>query len=188
MIREVGLNRHRPHLRSRSLRVECGRFCAISLQIASKARASRTRSLAGSEKGLPNALPSQAAFAAVIGLSSHCIRPVPALKPDCACTLQRKAGSLAPFYSQRSILFSPLCGRRLRNTGMFRVFRDKKASTFSAVKTCWRSRQSGANHSLPKFPANREFNRESCKFWGPKTALHISKLYISEGNKPELST
>ena len=32
----------------------------------------------------------------------------------------------------------------------------------------WRSRQSGANLSLPKFPANREFNRESCKFWGPK--------------------
>jgi len=32
-------------------------------------------------------------------------------------------------------------------------------------------------------PANREFNRESCKFWGPKTALLISKLYISEGNK-----
>src|SRR3984893_19506630 len=49
--------------------------------------------------------------------------------------------------------------------------------------TEWRSRQSGANHSLPKFPANREFNRESCKFWGPKTALLISKLYISEGNK-----
>src|SRR6266849_4999360 len=54
---------------------------------------------------------------------------------------------------------------------------------FSAAQTCWRSRESGANHSLPEFPANREFNREFCKFWGSKTALLISKLYISEGNK-----
>src|SRR6266478_8733701 len=44
----------------------------------------------------------------------------------------------------------------------------------------WRSRQSGANLSLPKFPANREFNREFCKFRAPKTALLISKPHISE--------
>ena len=31
--------------------------------------------------------------------------------------------------------------------------------------------------------ASPQFNRESCKFWGPKTALLISKLYISEETK-----
>ena len=51
---------------------------------------------------------------------------------------------------------------------------------FSATQTAWRSRRSGANLSLPKFPANREFNRESCKFRAPKTALLISKPHISE--------
>jgi hypothetical protein len=45
----------------------------------------------------------------------------------------------------------------------------------------WRSRQSGANLSLAKFPANREFNRGILKILTCKTALLISKPDISEG-------
>ena len=70
-----------------------------------------------------------------------------------------------------------VCRRELRRFPA--IFRQMLLS-FSAFQTIWRTRQSGANHSLPEFPANREFNREFCKFWGPKTALLISKLYISE--------
>jgi hypothetical protein len=36
------------------------------------------------------------------------------------------------------------------------IFRGIQPS-FSACQTAWRRRQSGANLSLPKFPANREF-------------------------------
>ena len=50
---------------------------------------------------------------------------------------------------------------------------------FSATQTVWRSRQSGANLSLPEFPGNREFNREFWKFWTSKTVLLISKPHIS---------
>jgi hypothetical protein len=75
---------------------------------------------------------------------------------------------------------SPVLGRQSQNCGDFQRFFQDYRRVFSTFQTVWRSRQSGANLSLPKFPANREFNRESCKFWGPKTALLISKLYISE--------
>jgi hypothetical protein len=110
------------------------------------------------------------AFRRIIGLRSHCIRLAPSLKPDCRRAHQRKSGKLTPFDPDQFILFGPLCGGNLTNTGMFCAFRGKRRGSFSAVKTCWRSRQSGANLSLPKFPANRE----SCKFWGPKnrTSYH----------------
>jgi hypothetical protein len=77
------------------------------------------------------------------------------------------------------------CGLKARPTELprFSAILAVMQLNFSATQTEWRCRQSGANLSLPKFPANREFNRESCKFWGPKAALLISKLYISEGNK-----
>ena len=60
---------------------------------------------------------------------------------------------------------------------------------FSALQTVWRSGQSGANLSLPKFPANREFNRELWKNRAFKTALFLSNPHISEerhfsGEKP----
>jgi len=45
---------------------------------------------------------------------------------------------------------------------------------FSAVGTAWRSTQSGANHSLPEFPANRENNREFRESCPPKS--HSSTL------------
>src|ERR1035438_5323397 len=51
---------------------------------------------------------------------------------------------------------------------------------FSATQTAWRSRQSGANLSLPKFPANREFNREFLKDQASKTALLLSNPHISQ--------
>src|ERR1039457_4276941 len=60
---------------------------------------------------------------------------------------------------------------------------------FSALQTVWRSGQSGANLSLPKCPANREFNRELLKNRAFKTALFLSNPHISEerhfsGEKP----
>src|ERR1700691_4947578 len=42
----------------------------------------------------------------------------------------------------------------------FRAIFGKQLSDFSALQTVWRSRQSGANSSLLKFPGNRENNRE----------------------------
>jgi len=51
---------------------------------------------------------------------------------------------------------------------------------FSAVQTAWRSRQSGANLSLAKFPANREINREFLKISASKATLFLSKPHISE--------
>ena len=77
----------------------------------------------------------------------------------------------------------PDSGRESRNCGDFQRFSGERSRVSVQPRLRGGARESGANHSLPKFPANREFNRESCKFWGPKTALLISKLYISEGNK-----
>ena len=51
---------------------------------------------------------------------------------------------------------------------------------FSALQTAWRSRQSGANCSPPKFPGNRENNREFWIIWASKTVPFLSKLHISE--------
>jgi hypothetical protein len=53
---------------------------------------------------------------------------------------------------------------------------------FSALQTVWRSGQSGANLSLPKFPANREFNREFLKNRAFKTALFLSNPHIQRRN------
>jgi hypothetical protein len=62
--------------------------------------------------------------------------------------------------------------------GIFSVFRCMGWPNFSAVQTAWRSAQSGANPSPPKFPANREFNREFAVFWTSKTAPLVSKQHI----------
>src|SRR6266446_8369243 len=104
------------------------------------------------------------------------------LKPDCACAVQRKTQKTWPRGSTRHFL---QCNLKARPTELrrFSAILAVMPLDFSAVQTAWRSRESGANHSLPEFPANRELNREFCKFWGSKTALLISKLYISEGNK-----
>jgi hypothetical protein len=55
---------------------------------------------------------------------------------------------------------------------------ERRQPDFSATQTAWRSRQSGANLSLTKFPANREFNREFLKILPSKTALSFSNLHI----------
>src|ERR1039458_2056664 len=70
-----------------------------------------------------------------------------------------------------------------------RAISQELRAVFSARQTVWRSRQSGANLSLPKFPANREFNREILKNRAFKTALFLSNPHISEerhfsGEKP----
>ena len=59
-----------------------------------------------------------------------------------------------------------------------RAISQELRAVFSARQTLWRSRQSGANLSLPKFPANREFNREFLKIVPSKTALSFSNLHI----------
>ena len=50
------------------------------------------------------------------------------------------------------------------------------------MQTAWRSAQSGANLSPPKFPANRENNREFARFWPPKS--HSCSLNCTE--KPRM--
>jgi hypothetical protein len=79
-----------------------------------------------SRNGLVGSIDKSRRFRRIVGLRSHCIRPTESLKPDCECPLQRKAGRLTPFGPEQCILSSPLCGRRLQNTGIFRVFRDKR--------------------------------------------------------------
>src|ERR1039458_10676522 len=61
-----------------------------------------------------------------------------------------------------------------------RAISQELRAVFSARQTLWRSRQSGANLSLPKFPANREFNREFSKFWPAKP--HFYSLNCSFGS------
>src|ERR1017187_5989229 len=62
-----------------------------------------------------------------------------------------------------------------------RAISQESRAVFSARQTVWRSRQSGANLSLTKFPANREFNREISKNRASKTALLLSNPHISPG-------
>ena len=57
-----------------------------------------------------------------------------------------------------------------------RNFREDPGG-FLCTSAVWRSRQSGANLSLPKFPANRELLKNLVS----KTALFLSTPHISEG-------
>jgi hypothetical protein len=63
---------------------------------------------------------------------------MPSSKPDCACALQRKAGTVKLFTAEWSVLSVRLVEEESRNTGMFRVFLGKWRRTSSAVKTAWR--------------------------------------------------
>ena len=66
---------------------------------------------------------------------------------------------------------------------------DVSLGPFSAIsrnsqsgdETGWRRRQSGANLSLPKFPANREFNREFRQFCASNPRfLSLSRTFQGE--------
>jgi hypothetical protein len=67
---------------------------------------------------------------------------------------------------------------RIAKLRPFLVISREIRADISALQTVWRSRQSGANLSLAKFPANREFNREFLKILPSKTALSFSNLHI----------
>jgi hypothetical protein len=61
---------------------------------------------------------------------------------------------------------------------VFRSFLGKQGREFSAVQTAWRSAQSGANLSPPKFPANREEYREFAISCPRICHSFLSKLHI----------
>src|ERR1039457_5118850 len=88
------------------------------------------------------------------------------MKDSCGCRVAQ------------SIVSSAVRRRKIENWRAFRMIVRKCPSNFSALQTVWRSRQSGANLSLTKFPANREFNREFLKIMPSKTALSFSNLHI----------
>jgi hypothetical protein len=80
--------------------------------------------------------------------------------------------------TRESILSSAVREEKFANWRAFREDFNELRREFASVQTAWRSRQSGANLSLPKFPANREFNREFLKIVPSKTALSFSNLHI----------
>src|SRR5580700_10080978 len=97
------------------------------------------------------------------------------VKPDCEFALQRKTRIKPPWPSNGPFSAVHVAKDKSRKMGIFRVFRGKWRREFSAVKTCWRSTQSCANSSPPKFPANREKYREFAKFCSQKcTKLSLS--------------
>ena len=67
-----------------------------------------------------------------------------------------------------------------RHSQILTNFAVKGGAVSLRFRPCWRSRESGANLSLPEFPANREFNREFCNSGAPKSRTVISKPHISE--------
>jgi hypothetical protein len=84
------------------------------------------------------------------------------------------------FDAEQSVLCSPVCLGIIAKTGIIRICRRGASEISPAVQTAWRSAQSGANSSPPKFPANRENNREF-EILTPKMALLFSKLHILRG-------
>jgi hypothetical protein len=92
--------------------------------------------------------------------NGHLVAEVPLQPPETALTLHWKNGKVAP-------TDSPM--RKPRNSlaakyGHYSRISSQVERKSSAVQTCWRSAQSGADFSPREFPANRENNREFAKF------------------------
>src|ERR1035441_2143506 len=93
----------------------------------------------------------------------------------------REKGAKACLQDWADTFSGPLCVKRFAQLRPIRAISQELRAVFSARQTLWRSRQSGANLSPPKFPGNRENNREFSRFYLPKTAPVLSKLHISLG-------
>src|SRR2546423_15282300 len=52
---------------------------------------------------------------------------MPSLKPDCACALQRKAGTVTAFAAEQSVLCGPICSGIIAKHGQLCVFRRQKS-------------------------------------------------------------
>ena len=87
---------------------------------------------------------------------------MPSSKPDCACALRRKAGTVTSFGAAQSVLCSPVCRGISRKTGIIRAFRGKYRRDFSALQTAWRR----ARDSNPRYKSETCRSRRLRKLQG----------------------
>jgi hypothetical protein len=52
------------------------------------------------------------------------------LKPDCACALWRKAGTVTPFSAEQSVLCSPVCRGKIAKYGHVSRISGERAAKF----------------------------------------------------------
>jgi len=98
----------------------------------------------------------------------------------CVCRPEKNAENLAAGFDET---LSP--GQFEGKTyGIAAIFSDSSEMPldFSAVQTAWRSRESGANPSPAKFPANREKYREFANFCPRKCELLSPSCTFCWGN------
>src|ERR1039458_9188035 len=75
---------------------------------------------------------------------------MPSLKPDCACALQRKAGTVTAFAAEQCVLCSPVCPGTIAKYGQFSRISEVEEPAFSAVQTAWRrERDSNPRYGFP---------------------------------------
>jgi hypothetical protein len=56
--------------------------------------------------------------------------PYASLKPDCACGLRRKAGTVTPFSAEQSVLCSPICCGIIAKNGHLSRIPGERAAEF----------------------------------------------------------